>query len=249
MLQQIAAVEPLKEKRKLHYSLARSQSEINEARRLRYKVFAEEMGARLPGTDGLDRDGFDAFCEHLLVRDYVSGEVVGTYRILDPHMANEAGGYYSAGEFDITRLMHLAPSMVEIGRSCAHPDYRNGTTINLLWTGLANFMHQNGYEYMMGCASIGMADGGHHAAAIYSQLKDAHTAPAEYRVFPRCPLPVEALHRDMTVTCPPLIKGYLRAGAWICGDPHWDPDFNTADLLMMLPMSRLSKRYAEHYLK
>lgn len=249
MLQQIAGVELQRETRKLHYSFARSQSEVNEARRLRYKVFAEEMGARLPGHDGLDRDGFDAFCEHLLVRDHASGKVVGTYRILDPHMANEAGGYYSAGEFDITRLMHLAPSMVEIGRSCVHPDYRNGATISRLWAGLANFMQQNGYEYLMGCASIGMADGGHNAAAIYTHLKGLYMAPTEYHVFPRCPLPVAALNRDMTVTCPPLIKGYLRAGAWICGEPHWDPDFNTADLLLMLPMARLSKRYAEHFLK
>ncbi len=249
MLQQIAAVEKHRETRKLHYSLARSPSEVAEAQRLRYKVFAEEMGARLPGHDGLDRDGFDAFCEHLLVRDYQSGKVVGTYRILDPHMANEAGGYYSAGEFDLTRLLHLAPSMVEIGRSCVHPDYRNGATISLLWAGLASFMQQNGYEYMIGCASIGMADGGHNAAAIYNQIKGQFTAPGEYRAFPRCPLPVDALNRDMTVTCPPLIKGYLRAGAWICGDPHWDPDFNTADLLMMMPMSRMSKRYAHHFLK
>jgi putative hemolysin len=249
MLQQIAAVEQQHETRKLGYSFARSQSEINEARRLRYKVFAEEMGAHLPGTDEMDTDGFDAFCEHLLVRDYGTGKVVGTYRILDPHMANEAGGYYSAGEFDITRLMHLAPSMVEIGRSCVHRDYRNGTTISLLWAGLAKFMQQNGYEYMMGCASIGMADGGHNAAAIYNLIKQKHMAPVEYHVFPRCPLPIEALSRDMEVTCPPLIKGYLRAGALVCGEPHWDPDFNTADILMLLPMSRMSKRYAEHFLK
>lgn len=249
MLQKTTAVELQHETRKLHYSFARSQSEVAEAQRLRYKVFAEEMGARLPGHDRLDRDGFDAFCEHLLVRDYGTGKVVGTYRILDPHMANEAGGYYSAGEFDITRLMHLSPSMVEIGRSCVHRKYRNGATISLLWAGLANFMMQNGYEYLIGCASIGMADGGHNAAAIYSLLKGLHMAPTEYHVFPRCPLPVEALHRDMEVSCPPLIKGYLRAGAWVCGEPHWDPDFNTADLLMLMPMSRLSKRYAEHFLK
>jgi putative hemolysin len=74
-------------------------------------------------------------------------------------------------------------------------------------------------------------------------------APVEYHVFPRCPLPIEALSRDMEVTCPPLIKGYLRAGALVCGEPHWDPDFNTADILMLMPMSRMSKRYAEHFMK
>lgn len=249
MLQQLEAVQAQRETRKLHYSFARSPSEVAEAQRLRYKVFAEEMGARLPGRERLDRDGFDAFCEHLLVRDYSTGKVVGTYRILDPHMANEAGGYYAAGEFDMTRLLHLSPSMVEIGRSCVHPDYRNGATIGLLWAGLAHFMRQNGYEYLIGSASVGMADGGHNAAAVYNNIKGLYSAPAEYSVFPRCPLPLQALARDMNVACPPLIKGYLRAGAWVCGEPHWDPDFNTADMLMMLPMARMSQRYASHFLK
>lgn len=249
MLQQVAHVEPQREKPTLHYSFARSPSEVMEAQRLRYKVFAEEMGAKLPGHDELDRDGFDAFCEHLLVRDVETGKVVGTYRILDPQMAEQAGGYYSAGEFDLTRLMHLTPSMVELGRACVHRDYRSGATISLLWAGLAKFMQKNGYEYLIGCASIGMADGGHLAASLYDSLKEKYLAPAEYRVFPRCPLPIEALRQDVVGDCPALLKGYLRLGAYICGEPHWDADFNSADLLVMLPMSRLSRRYANHFLK
>lgn len=249
MLQQVTHAELQRERRKLQYSFARTQTEVMEAQRLRYKVFAEEMGARLKGHDELDRDGFDVFCDHLVVRDAEIGKVVGTYRILDPYMAAEAGGYYSAGEFDLTRLLHLSPTMAEVGRSCVHRDYRNGATISLLWAGLAKYMQQNGYEYMIGCASISMADGGHLAASLYRKLAEKHMAPVEYRVFPRCTLPIEALQQDMEVTCPPLIKGYLRAGAWICGEPHWDPDFNTADLLIMLPMSRLSARYAGHFLK
>ena len=249
MLQQISHVETQRERRALYYSFARSPAEVAEAQRLRYKVFAEEMGAHLPGHDGLDRDGFDAFCEHLLVRDAATGKVVGTYRILDPHMADEAGGYYSAGEFDLTRLLHLAPSMVEVGRSCVHPDYRDGATIGLLWAGLAKFMQWNGYEYLIGCASIGMVDGGHLAASLYARLREEHLAPAEYRVFPRCPLPIDALRQDLEASCPPLLKGYLRLGAQICGEPHWDPDFNTADLLVMLSMSNMSQRYAGHFLK
>ena len=134
-----------RETHQLYVSLARTPEEVKEAQRLRYKVFAEEMGARLSGHDGLDKDGFDAFCEHLLVRDADSGKVVGTYRILDPYMANEAGGYYSAGEFDITRLYHLMPTMVEVGRSCVHPDYRNGGTIGLLWAGFAKYMQSRNY--------------------------------------------------------------------------------------------------------
>lgn len=249
MLQQILHVEPQRERRALQYSFARSPAEVMEAQRLRYKVFAEEMGARLPGHDRLDRDGFDAFCEHLLVRDAGTGKVVGTYRILDPQMAGEAGGYYSSGEFDLTRLMHLSPSMVELGRACVHRDYRNGATISLLWAGLAKFMQKHGYEYVIGCTSIGMADGGHLAASLYANLKEKYLAPSDYRVFPHCPLPIDALRQDIQAQCPSLLKGYLRLGAYICGEPHWDADFNCADLLVMLPMSQMSQRYAEHYLK
>jgi len=92
-----------------------------------------------------------------------------------------------------------------------------------------------------------MADGGHAAAALYNQLQE-HLSPLEYRVFPRCPLPLEALRNEVKAETPPLIKGYLRAGAWICGEPAWDPDSNTADLPVLLPMSKVDARYAKHFL-
>ena len=249
MLQKISEVVTHQESPNLIYSLARSTAEVAEAQRLRYKVFAEEMGARLSGHDGRDIDGFDPLCDHLLVRDQDTGEVVGTYRMLEPHMAAEAGGYYSAGEFDLTRLMHLAPGMVEVGRSCVHADYRNGATISLLWAGLAKYMMSRGYEHLIGCASISMADGGHNAAAVYHRLADKYLSPIEYRVFPHTPLPLEALATEIEPAVPPLVKGYMRLGAFVCGEPAWDPDFNTADLLVMLPISRLSKRYANHFMK
>jgi putative hemolysin len=233
----------------LYCTLARTSAEVREAQALRFRVFVEEMGAKLPGHDQLDRDGFDPLCDHLLVRERETGKVVGTYRILSPAMAHAARGYYSANEFDLSRLEHLFDRTVEVGRSCVHPDYRNGSTIALLWAGLAKYMLQNRYDYLIGCASIPMADGGHRAASLYNALKDDYLAPAEYRVFPRCPLPLEALRSDLEMPCPPLIKGYLRAGAQICGEPTWDPDFNTADLLMILPMSRINRRYASHFLK
>ena len=125
-------------------------------------------------------------------------------------------------------------------------DYRTGATITLLWAGLAKYMLENRYEYLVGCASIGMADGGHAAASVYAGLAE-HMSPLEYRVFPRCPLPLAALKQDLTAEIPPLIKGYVRAGAYICGDPAWDIDFNTADLPILLPMSRINARYARHF--
>ncbi len=230
-------------------ALARTTAEIEEAQRLRYKVFAEEMGARLPSAhEGLDRDLFDSFCEHLLVRDRDNGKVVGTYRILSPAQARVIRGFYSETEFDLSRLAHLRDRMVEVGRSCVHPDYRDGATIAHLWNGLADYMIRNKHEYLIGCASIGMGDGGHYAASVYEKVRRLHEAPAEYRVFPRRPLPLAALDSTREAPLPPLIKGYLRLGAYVCGEPAWDADFNTADLFILLPLSRLNARYTRRFL-
>lgn len=234
---------------RLHVGLAQCESEIREAQKLRYRIFAEELGARLPTRlPGIDIDLYDPYCEHLIVRDEANGRIVGTYRILSPQSAKRTGGYYSENEFDLTRLQLLREGMVEIGRSCIDPDYRTGGTIALLWSGLANFMTQGGYRTLIGCASIGMADGGHLAANLYRRLGE-HMAPPEYRVFPRHPLPVEQLFNGQPAELPPLIKGYLRAGAYVGGEPAWDPDFNTADLLIMMPMARVEERYARHFLE
>jgi putative hemolysin len=236
--------------RSLVTSFARNEAELMEAQRLRFKVFGEEMGAKLPSaSEGIDRDRYDQYCEHLLVRETSESEVVGTYRILTPAQAALAGGYYSESEFDLTRILHLSDRMVELGRSCVHWDYRDGATITQLWSGLAKYMLQHQYEYLIGCASISMADGGHSAASIYRKLHKLYAAPVEYTVFPRCPLPMHALNQNLDAQVPPLLKGYLRLGAYICGEPAWDPEFNTADLLILLPMSRLSSRYAKHFLK
>ncbi len=236
--------------RELSFSLARNVAEVAEAQRIRFKVFGEEMGAHLPTAEtGLDIDRFDDFCDHLLVRDHASKKVVGTYRILPPEQAYVAGGYYSETEFDLSRLAHLRGRMAEVGRSCVHPDYRDGATIARLWSGLAEYIFRHNHEYLIGCASISMGDGGHYAASVYHKVHKLHAAPAEYRVFPHCPLPLEALNQDMDVIIPPLIKGYLRLGAYVAGEPAWDPDFNCADLFILLPVSRLNARYAKHFLR
>jgi putative hemolysin len=237
-------------KRKLTSSLARTQSEMEEAQRIRYKVFAEEMGANLPNPEqGLDVDRFDHYCDHLLVRDNNDNKVVGTYRILPPEQAVKAGGYYSETEFDMTRLQHLRDHMVEVGRSCVHKDYRDGATITQLWSGLAEYVGKHGHEYLIGCASISMSDGGHYAASVFNKIHKLHAAPAEYSVFPHCRLPLESLNQNLDVTIPPLIKGYLRLGAQIAGEPAWDPDFNCADVFILLPVSRMNERYAKHFMR
>jgi putative hemolysin len=236
--------------RRLTVSLARTSEEMFEAQRLRYKVFGEEMGANLPSAaEGIDRDIFDKYCEHLLVRESDENKVIGTYRILSPEQAQKIGNYYAETEFDLTRLLHLSDRMVEVGRSCVHWDHRNGSTIAQLWSGLAQYIQEGGYEYLIGCASISMGDGGHVAASVYHKLHRLYAAPIEYTVFPRCPLPLHALNKNLDAPIPPLIKGYLRLGAYICGEPAWDPEFNTADLLILLPVSRMTSRYAKHFMK
>lgn len=247
--QQLAGQKLSLSKPSLHLSIARSPAEIAEAQRLRYKIFAEEMGAQITSKGGLDIDGFDAYCEHLLVRETNTQQVIGTYRILGPEQAREAGGYYSACEFDLSRIRHLLDNTVEIGRACVHRNYRSGGVITLLWAGLAKYMQMHGYEHMIGCASVPMNDGGHTAASLYTQLKEKYMAPAEYRVFPHVHLPIESLNTKVKADCPPLIKGYLRLGAQICGEPAWDSYFNTADMLVMLSLSNMSKRYAAHFLR
>lgn len=241
---------------RLHVGWGRTEDEVRQAQRLRYQVFVDEMGARLSvpagAPAGHDIDVFDPFCEHLLVRTlderHQPAEVIGTYRVLTPEAARRAGGLYSETEFDLTRLRSLRPRMVELGRSCIHPDHRHGGAIMALWGALAEFMVRNDLDTMIGCASISMRDGGHYAASLWRQLEGSHMADIQWQVRPRLPLPVDDLRQDLVVEPPPLIKGYLRCGARILGRPAWDPDFNTADLPMIMRLADLPARYRKHFL-
>ncbi|MFN5179127.1 GNAT family N-acetyltransferase [Limnohabitans sp.] len=227
--------------------------EIREAQRLRFEVFAGEMGARLQcAIPGHDIDVFDDYCEHLLVRDQVTQQVIGTYRVLTPAQARRAGGTYSDTEFDLVRLRGLRDRMVELGRSCVHPEHRHGGVIMALWGALAEFMVRNQLDTMIGCASIPMLHNGvvsgDRAASIWAQLRQSHLASIQYHVIPRLALPVDELDGSLQVDPPALIKGYLRLGAKILGAPAWDPDFNTADLPMMMRIADLPARYRRHFL-
>lgn len=228
---------------------ARSIEEVRAAQRLRHLVFVGEMGARLssPIPDH-DIDLFDPWCEHLLVRDHASGEVIGTYRVLTPGGARGVGSLYSDIEFDLTRLRHLRSRIIELGRSCVHPDHRHGGVIMALWSALATFMAERGLDIMLGCASVPMRDGGHVAASLWQQLRKRYLADPEYQVIPRLALPVDELDGSLQVEAPPLIKGYLKVGAKVLGPPAWDPDFNTADLPLLMKLSDLPSRYRRHFL-
>ncbi len=239
--------------RGLSVAWARHQDEVRQAQRLRFDVFAREMGACLDTPlAGHDIDMFDDYCEHLLVRDIDTGAVVGTYRVLPPAQASRVGSTYSDTEFDLRNLDALRPRMVELGRSCVHADYRQGGVILALWSALAEFMTRNRLDTMIGCASIPMLHNGvvtgDVAASIWHQVKASHLAEPQLRVTPRLPLPIDELDGSLQVEAPALIKGYLRLGAKVLGAPAWDPDFNSADLPMLMRIADLPLRYRKHFL-
>jgi len=247
LLAEAAAVTKMSDERYC-VSLAQGLEDVREAQRLRFQVFQQEFGAHFVDSGaGLDEDRFDPHCDHLLVRDQATQDVVGTYRILVPQQARLLGGYYSESEFDISSLSGLRNDMVELGRSCVHPDHRNGAVIMMLWSGISRYMKFHGYRYLMGCASVSMRDGGQNAKAIWESLSEKSLAEPGLRVTPKNRLPMEKIVAAELPQEPPLIKGYVRVGAKACGEPSWDPDFNTADFMMLLAIDEMTPRYARHF--
>ncbi|WP_030418861.1 MULTISPECIES: GNAT family N-acetyltransferase [unclassified Streptomyces] len=230
-------------------SLARDEEDVRAAQRLRHDVFAAEMGALLTTPQpGLDIDSFDAYCDHLLVREETTGQVVGTYRLLPPERAAVAGRLYAEGEFDLAPLAPIRPGLVEVGRSCVHPDHRGGAVIGLIWAGLARYMAERGHAWLAGCCSLPLADGGHTAAATWERVRERHLAPEAYRVRPLLPWQPRPAAPSGRTELPALLRGYLRLGAWVCGEPAHDADFGVADLYVLLAMDRVDPRYLRHFL-
>lgn len=238
--------------RQLITRVTRDPALVEQAQRLRYRVFSEEYDSDLGATvPGLDADAFDPWCDHLLVTDGASGELIATTRILSCDHTAGSGGFYSAAEFDLDTLLRQPGRVAELGRTCVHPDYRNGATIGLLWSALGRWLDQQRIDYLIGCASISMSDGGHRAWRIASHLRQRYLADAAFRVTPRRQLPhlVRSEDGDRPVDIPALIRAYMRLGARVCGEPCWDPDFRCADMLVLLEVSRLSRRYSRHFMR
>ncbi|MBE1583868.1 GNAT family N-acetyltransferase [Nonomuraea angiospora] len=221
--------------------MATGPADVQAAQRLRHEVFAEEMGARLDSpVSGLDVDRFDAYCDHLLVRD--GREVVGTYRLLPPGRAERL---YSDGEFDLANLAPIREGLVEAGRTCVHPDHRGGAVVALMWAGIARYMISGGHQWLAGCCSVPLDDGGAVASAVVERVP---LGPEEYRVAPRTPWRPRGAVRSDRFVPPALLRGYLRLGSWVCGAPAHDRDFGTADFFVLLPMANVNTRYLRHFL-
>jgi putative hemolysin len=229
--------------------VASAADQVLDAMRLRHRVFVGEMKAeaRSAGSDDIECDRFDPHCDHLIVRDAACGRVVGAYRMLGCDGARAAGGFYSETEFDLHPLKQLRGRVLEVGRACVDPEYRGGAVISLLWAGLFKYIITRNYDYVIGCGSISLADGGQAAAGICKRLLRDHLCEPDLRVAPRRAFRLDEFEGSLETPVPPLIKGYLRVGASVCGEPAWDPVFNTADMLIMLPTARMNPRYSGRY--
>ncbi|WP_396936929.1 GNAT family N-acetyltransferase [Mycolicibacterium sp.] len=234
--------------------LSTDSDHIVEAQRLRHQVFTAEPGFALAGAaDGLDADRFDQFCDHLLVREDGTGELVGCYRMLPPPGAIAAGGLYTATEFDVRGLDALRPSLVEMGRAVVRADHRNGGVVLLMWAGILAYLDRCGYDYVSGCVSVpvaGNADGppGTQIRGVRDFVRRRHAAPSEYTVFPYRPVVLDGRGLDdidppLRTTVPPLMRGYLRLGAKVCGEPAHDPDFGVGDFPALLDKRQADVRY------
>ncbi|HEX3546024.1 MAG TPA: GNAT family N-acyltransferase [Mycobacterium sp.] len=227
---------------------------IEAAQCLRHDVFTSEPGFALTGaTDGRDADRFDEFCDHLLVREDNSGELVGCYRMLPPPGAIAAGGLYTATEFDVQNLDPLRPSLVEMGRAVVREDHRNGGVVLLMWAGILAYLDRCGYDYVAGCVSVPVCGtnedtAGSQIRGVRDFVRRRHAAPAEYTVYPYRPVTVDGKALDditppARVAVPALMRGYLRLGAQVCGDPAHDPDFGVGDFPALLDKRQADTRY------
>lgn len=251
----------------LEVRLATTPFEVRRAQALRYRIFYEEMSAvadfRTRHTRR-DADRFDRFCDHLLVIDHAHGnsvsrqqsEIVGTYRLLRQDGAEAAGGFYSAGEFELAPLLGGSKDLniLELGRSCVLPQYRNKRTLELLWHGIWAYVLRHRAEVMIGCASLEGTDPEKLALPL-SFLHHHCRAPEEWRIFPHRGrrvemdrLPVETIDaRAALRSLPPLIKGYLRLGAFVGDGAVIDRQFGTIDVAIVLPVAGIATRYVDYY--
>jgi putative hemolysin len=247
---------------KVEVRISRDPADIAAAQALRYSVFYQEMTAIPSAAMAAARRDFDRFddvCDHLLVIDHrraASEAVVGTYRLLRQHIAESYDGFYSAGEYDLSVLTNNlggSGTLLEVGRSCVHPEYRNQVTIQRLWRGIASYVVEHDVRYIFGCGSLPGTDPSALAAPL-SYLYHEFLAPPELRVralperyVSMNVMPPEAISSgDVFPSLPPLIKGYLRLGGYVGDGAVVDEQFSTTDVFIMVPIERVADRYFSH---
>ncbi|MDA8390522.1 MAG: GNAT family N-acetyltransferase [Gammaproteobacteria bacterium] len=240
-------------RRGLRVEFAQTPEDIRECQKLRYQVFARELGAAI-GDPRLetDSDAFDPYCRHLVVREHASDAIVACTRILTSETSAACGGFYSQQEFDLSPILALPGRVMEVGRTCVHADYRRGPAIALLLAGLATFMHENRCDYLIGCGSVPLSADRECALQTVAHLIAIYGSPPHLRVKPRNPLPVpyadESVCAGADGAAPALLRAYMRLGAYVCGAPCFDADFNVADVFVLLLRSRYDGRYLERLL-
>jgi putative hemolysin len=227
-------------------------NEIREAQRLRFQVFNLEMNKGLQASyaRGLDCDDFDPICDHLIVRDVKSKEVVGTYRLLLGSRAEKNGGFYSNREFNLENIKQLDGELLELGRSCARKDFRDKALILPMWNAVAEHVKKHRVRYLFGCGSLYTTEAS-EVASYFSMLRRKYYAAEMLRVQPVPEFQFEGIAENLKVAedtalflkLPSLIKGYLRLGAVVCGPPALDREFGTADFFVLLDMHKLKKEY------
>lgn len=232
--------------------ITRDSGEIQEAQRLRFEVFNLEMEEGLESSylRGLDVDDYDPLCEHLIVRDLNNRRVVGTYRLLLGSEARRHFGFYSEREFNLEKIKNLSGELLELGRSCAHKDYRDKALIPVMWEAIADYVKNHQVRYLFGCASLHTTHPP-EVSELFSLLKKRHYASEEFRVHPVPDKFVPDLDENVRIEgdqtlflrLPSLIKGYLRVGALLCGPPALDLEFGTTDLFLLLDVKKMSNEY------
>ena len=233
-----------------HYdvALASSEADIRAAQELRYRVFVEELGSAGPGVDHekrIEQDTFDGFADHLILRDRsAQNHVVGVYRLLHQDKARAAGGFYSGNEFDLSPLLLSERRLLELGRSCLHPDHRGGAALLALWQGLEAYVKSNAIDVIFGVASFHGTDVDQFIHAV-SHLQNTYLAPTHLRATSRMECPITLLQPDQVNRkkamrdTPALIKSYLKQGAVVGEGIYVDHDFNTTDVCLILETSAL----------
>jgi putative hemolysin len=219
--------------------------------RLRFVVFNLEMqeGLESAYVNGYDIDRYDEVCDHLIVEDKTSGEVVGTYRMQMGDVAGSNYGYYSEQEFDFAPYESQRRRIAELGRACIHREHRSTEVLNLLWRGLARYVLVHGGRYMMGCCSLNSQDAS-EGNAVYASLRNYLVAP-ELRTMPTVQYAMPILKgksEPVAMQAPKLLRAYLAIGARICGPPAIDREFRTIDFLTMLDLQTLHPRVAARFL-